>query len=855
MLCYHFVNVYKGSSLRYALYSIVIAGLLQLFLWSSYNNLVSLIEAPYNRVESLSYTPYYGYAKSVLSPSGIREDMALLSQIAKKIRTYASQDAKIVLEAASDTGLILDLGIWLSGDHEQNDQEIQRAIELLKAYPENIESIIVGNEVLLRADMEAAELFAYIDRMREFTDKPITSAETWDVWERVPELAGHVDFITIHILPYWEKIPIERFESFVLECYNAIKSLHPAKKIVIGETGWPSHGYNNHGAKASLKNQAIAIRGFVNLAQEHGWSYNIVEAFDQPWKGYDEGNVGQYWGVFDANRELKFNLIGDITANPYWFYEMIASIIIGAFITLFGLRNKRLNMSHALAYGVVAQGMAFGIVMALVYPFLNYMNFGMWIMWGMGTLLMIPLVIMTLAKANELFKSSIGTPPTRLIPLDIKSENIPFVSIHVPAYKEQPHVLAETLLALSKLRYPNYEVLVIINNTPEEYYFKPIEALCKELGEKFVFMNITCTGFKAGALNVALERTDKRAQIIAVIDADYVVEPSWLVDLVPLFDDPKVAIVQAPQDHRDGNESIMKSAMNAEYAGFFDIGMVDRNEENAIVVHGTMVMVRLSAMMEVGGWGTDTIVEDSELGLRLFEAGYSAHYTNKRYGYGILPDTFEAFKTQRHRWAYGAIQILKKHWREFKPSATKLTSRQKKKFVTGWIFWLSDAMGPVMAVMNLLWVPVIIFVGVTIPTIPLTVPIITAFLVNLLHTFILYRIKVKASFKETLLSAIASMSLQLIIFKAVWDGFVKEGLPFKRTQKGGKAKKSANPIFYETLLGVLLLLCVSALIVTNDTRITEIYFFAATLFIQSIPYLSAMVMRYLELSSIKNQDR
>ena len=150
------------------------------------------------------------------------------------------------------------------------------------------------------------------------------------------------------------------------------------------------------------------------------------------------------------------------------------------------------------------------------------------------------------------------------------------------------------------------------------------------------------------------------------------------MDLVPLFDDPKVAIVQAPQDHRDGDESIIKKAMNAEYAGFFDIGMVDRNEENAIVVHGTMVMVRLSAMMEVGGWGTDTIVEDSELGLRLFEAGYIAHYTNRRYGFGLLPDTVEAFKTQRHRWAYGAIQILKKHWREFKPSSKRIKSCSKK---------------------------------------------------------------------------------------------------------------------------------------------------------------------------------
>jgi len=831
------------------------AGLFQLFFWITQTNIVSLIKAKDTKVESLSYTPYYGYERKSLPFEQIKEDVTLLSHITKKIRTYSSLDAEIILEASFETIMPLDLGVWIGKDHEQNDLEIQRALKLLKKYPDNIENIIIGNEVLLRKDLTTTELFAYIDLMRNFTDKPITSAETWDIWQKVPELATHVDFITLHILPYWEKKHIEEFETFIINSYTIIKNLFPTKKIHIGEIGWPSHGYNNIDSVPSLKNQAIAIRGFVNLAKQNGWSYNIIEAFDQPWKGYEEGNIGQYWGIFNANRELKFNLSGDVEINQYWLYQMIGAIIIGALLTLLGLRNKKLNLSHALAYAIVAQGMAFGIVMAFTYPFINYMNIGMWIMWGMGTFLMIPLVIMTLAKANELFKSSIGTSPTRLIPLDLTSHNIPFVSIHVPAYKEQPHALAETLRALSKLEYTNYEVLVIINNTPEEFYWKPIEKLCKELGNKFVFMNITCTGFKAGALNVALEQTNKDAEIIAVIDADYVVESSWLIDLVPLFDDPKVAIVQAPQDHRDGDESIIKTAMNAEYAGFFDIGMVERNEENAIVVHGTMVMVRLSAMLEVGGWGTDTIVEDSELGLRLFEAGYIAHYTNKRYGYGLLPDTFEAFKTQRHRWAYGAIQILKKHWRELKPSATKLTSKQKKKFITGWVFWLSDAMGPIMAVMNLIWVPVIIFVGVTIPTIPLTIPIITAFLVNILHTFILYRIKVKASFKETFLSSIASMSLQLIIFKAVWDGFVKDGLPFKRTQKGGKAKKSENPILYETFLGSLLLISFFLLIFINETRITEIYVFAVTIFIQSIPYISAMIMRYLELSSIKNQDK
>lgn len=222
------------------------------------------------------------------------------------------------------------------------------------------------------------------------------------------------------------------------------------------------------------------------------------------------------------------------------------------------------------------------------------------------------------------------------------------------------------------------------------------------MGEKFVFLNITCKGFKAGALNEALKYTNEKAEILAVIDADYMVGETWLVDLVPLFDDPKAFLFKHHKITVD-NESLIKQAMNAEYAGFFDIGMVERNEENAIVAHGTM-MARLSAMHEVGDWTTYTIVEDSELGLRLFEAGYSAHYAvNRRYGWGLLPDTVEAFRNPTPPmgiWSHSNFKTP--HWQHFMPSSTTLTSYQKYHFVAGWFFWLSDAFGALTVFLNIL---------------------------------------------------------------------------------------------------------------------------------------------------------
>ena len=138
---------------------------------------------------------------------------------------------------------------------------------------------------------------------------------------------------------------------------------------------------------------------------------------------------------------------------------------------------------------------------------------------------------------------------------------------------------------------------------------------------------------------------------------------------MPAFADPKVGMIQAPQDHRDGERTVMHHAMNGEYAGFFDIGMVQRNEANAIIVHGTMCLIRRAALDSAGGWSSDTICEDTDLGLTILEHGWQIHYTNRRYGHGLLPDTFDAYKKQRHRWAYGGFQILKKHWRHLLPGA------------------------------------------------------------------------------------------------------------------------------------------------------------------------------------------
>src|SRR5262249_20968442 len=224
------------------------------------------------------------------------------------------------------------------------------------------------------------------------------------------------------------------------------------------------------------------------------------------------------------------------------------------------------------------------------------------------------------------------------------------------------------------------------------------------------------------------------------------------------------------------------------------IGMVERNEANAIIVHGTMCLIRRAALEAAGSWSSDTIVEDSDLGLTILELGWRALYTNRRYGHGLLPDTFEAYKKQRHRWAYGGVQIMKKHWRRFLPGASRLSADQKREYALGWLNWLgAESIGVVVAILNLLWVPVVAVVGIAIADKTLTVPIIAAFLVSLMHFVMLYRLRVAIPVGQMTTSVFAAMSVQWTVARAVCDGLVKDHLPFARTAKGGLGRRARIP--------------------------------------------------------------
>ena len=811
---------------------------------------VANIDAP---LASISYSPYtrsqhpdYGDRPTA---EQIRADLKILSPYTQAIRTYsATGGGELVPEIAAEFGLKVTLGIWIDKNEARNEREIQAAIALARRYS-NINAIVVGNETTLRAEKSIDELVGLIQRVKRQSPVPVTTGEIWTVWIEHPELASAVDFIAAHILPYWDGFTTTQAVDKTIEFYTKLRRAHPGKRIVIAEFGWPSAGYNMRDADPGRIEQASVLREFVSRAEAYGIDYNIIEAFDQPWKT-NEGGVGMYWGLFDASRNAKFAWTGPVSDPDHGKIGAIA-VLLGLLLSLPILARGAATFGEATTLAVAAN--AAGAWFATIFAFwqTHYFVLGAAFALGLGILLLAPLVAIALARIEEIAVIAFGRGPRRLIAAALPAAEgfAPKVSIHVPAHREPPEMLKATLDAVARLDYPNFECVVVINNTPDPAFWRPIEDHCRTLGERFKFINQdNVSGYKAGALRLALAHTAADAEIIGVIDADYVVRPDWLKDLVPVFADPKVGMVQAPQDHRDGDRTVMHHAMNGEYAGFFDIGMVQRNEANAIIVHGTMCLMRRAALISVGGWSSDTIVEDCDLGLLVLEHGWQIHYTNRRYGHGLLPDTFEAYKKQRHRWAYGGFQILRKHWRYLLPRANALTREQKREFALGWLNWLgAESIGVAVAVLNLVWVPVVAFAGIAIPDKILTVPILAAFIVTLAHFVALYSLRVAIPPGQMISAVIAAMSVQWTVARAVGCGLWKETLPFMRTAKGGTTCKGADfPAFWEAVLGALLLVGAAVVVATNYKQIRELYVFAAVLVVQSLPFLAAVAMAVLE---------
>lgn len=853
-----------GTPQRRALFAVLIACAVSTLTWFTLNQEVDAPDVDIRNapIRGFSYNPSHLYTvddSKQFSEEHIRDDLTQLKKSTLRVRTYSVSRGLDKLPAiARKLGMKVALGIWISSDLDYNKQEIDNAIKVIReTRGTTIDRVFVGNEVILRGDVSVEQLNDYIRQVRrELRDMPriqISTAEPWNVWDANPALADEVDFIGVHMLPYWEGISLE---SAVGHIQNRLKVLTDKfhKPIVIGEAGWPSEGRQRQGAEPSDANEAAFVRAFLTRAKELNWDYYLLEAYDQPWKVADEGAVGAYWGVYRADGTPKFDFTGELTSLPNWPWFAGAAVLITMFCGVLLLRTT----PHLSFFGQLFLAALAGlIVTAMIVVFdsaaLEYAGWETYAVFVVVVPVASLAIAVIMAECVEMAQSLWRVQRRFAAPPQMDGE--PRVSIHVPAYNEPPDMMIETLDALARLDYANYEVIILDNNTKDPAVWAPVQAHAEKLGARFRFFHFDgVKGFKAGALNKALELTDPAADYVAVIDSDYQVTPDWLKICIPHFQNPKVALVQGPQDYRDGGENLFKAMAYQEYAGFFRIGMVERNEDNAIIQHGTMTIMRRPVLDEKK-WATWCITEDAELGLRIFEDGHESVYIDRSFGKGLIPDTLAAYKDQRYRWAYGAMQIMKRHARALFSDTTELTASQRYHFIAGWLPWIADALSLGFTAAALVWSALMVYDAHTfdLPMMSLAAIALGLFAVKTGKTLLLYPFRVGTGFIGALQASIAGLALSHTVGKAVWSGLFTSKMPFLRTPKCEDAAPIRQVLMLaseELLLLVLIGIAVFATAYTRGFGDPAGIVWMLTLCVQAIPFVATLIMAFISAAKI-----
>ncbi|TAM89691.1 MAG: glycosyltransferase [Jatrophihabitans sp.] len=367
---------------------------------------------------------------------------------------------------------------------------------------------------------------------------------------------------------------------------------------------------------------------------------------------------------------------------------------------------------------------------------------------------------------------------------------LPFVSLQVPAYNEPPEMVIQTLGALTRLDYPNYEILAIDDNTTDEALWQPVRQWCLAHGVTFVHLQ-EWPGYKSGALNYALrEMIDPRAELIGVIDSDYQVDPQFLRRCAPLFADPAVGFIQAPQDYRDWRQAPFYRRLYYSYKYFFAVSQPSRNERDGAIFAGTMGLIRRAAIERAGGWDEWCITEDAELSLRLLRDGWSGVHVDRSFGVGVMPLTFEALKGQRFRWCFGGIQILRRHWRSMLPGSRTESNRmslgQRWAYLSGGLQWYGDLLALLFFVFLLVGAANVAFgagllfrklTGFLIAAIPMLV------VLGFVRAVALLRRGTGASWRDALGAFMIWQSTGLVVARASVQGLFARQAEFLRTPK------------------------------------------------------------------------
>jgi glucan 1,3-beta-glucosidase len=340
---------------------------------------VDLVDAPAGKLDCLSYTPPHDeqlLRTSIVPRDQLQHDLALLAPGVRCVRIYSVANGMDQIPGiARDLGLKVLLGLWIGADALHNQQEIKLGLEVAARNSDVVEAVIVGNEVLLRHELTAEQLGRLLAQVNAATDIPVTYADVWDFWKANPSLALTVDFLTIHLLPYWDDKPtgIEAALAHTASVYGEARVTFPKQRVFIGETGWPSQGRQRADAAPGVVAQARFVREFARWAHDNDIQYNLIEAFDQPWKRQQEGTVGGYWGLYDTAGHAKFALQGPVQGTAGWqlgFWCAAAGVLTALLLAVW--RRLRREPAHLLL--LLPAGALLGGLLPMQWQYLAVTN-------------------------------------------------------------------------------------------------------------------------------------------------------------------------------------------------------------------------------------------------------------------------------------------------------------------------------------------------------------------------------------------------------------------------------------------------------------------------------------------------
>lgn len=259
-------------------------------------------------VHGLCFSPYLeGQSPGAqVSEQQIRDRLAIVRPHTRWVRSFSCTDGhEHTPRIAHELGLRTLVGAWLGTDREINEREIEGAIAVGRAGHADI--LAVGNEVLLREDLDEDELLAYIKRVRQaLPGVTIGYVDAYYLFEKHPRITAACDVILTNCYPFWEGCPREQALAYMQSMVRRTQAVAQGKPVVISETGWPDRGTAFHGAVPSTEGAMRYFIDTVEWAERDGLQVFYFAAFDEAWKVGAEGDVGAYWGLWDKDGKPKF---------------------------------------------------------------------------------------------------------------------------------------------------------------------------------------------------------------------------------------------------------------------------------------------------------------------------------------------------------------------------------------------------------------------------------------------------------------------------------------------------------------------------------------------------------------------